>query len=163
MRKYGFLVLVFALIFSGCQWWLRYDSTISNESSHAVIFRVQNTDTATLQPGETITVRNYIGARLDYYESDPARRVGFVQTGYRTGKFIDLLSIPVIIYNTLSISVTLQANGYLGVEPMVIPANNNNSVSVIYTTSPAFTVSTESFPATADFQIVDGTMFVTVR
>jgi hypothetical protein len=64
----------------------------------------------------------------------------------------------------MSIPVTLSAGGYLDVDPMLnITANSDDSANAIYTKTPVFTVSTSSFPASADFQIVDNVMYVTVR
>ena len=46
---------------------------------------------------------------------------------------------------------------------MMILVNSNDSTGRIYNTSPVFVVNTESFPATADFQIVGGSMYITIR
>ena len=163
MRKLGFFAALIALLFSGCQLWLRYDSTITNESSRAVTFRAQGTDLKTIQPGESATVRNYIGARMDYYESSPARRVGFVQTGARSGKFIDLQSMPVRIENTRLFAVTLSAGGYMGLDPVTIGASTATTTGEIFTAAPVFTVDDENFPVTVDLRIVGGAMYVTIR
>jgi len=165
MRKLGFLVVVLVTLpLLGCnEPWAARDIPITNESAHDVSFETQRGTRTTVPAGQSITVRCDMGAQPRLYESNPPRRVEFVGNGRWVGKFVNLQSIPIAIYNTLSIPVTLSAGGYLGNDPMTIPANSNVTSSTIYTSGPVFMVSTESFPATADFQIVDGVMYVTIR
>jgi len=99
---------------------------------------------------------------MDYYESDPPRRVEFVNTGRWTGRFVDLQSMPIVIYNMLSVPVTLHAGGYMNIDPMVVQVGDDNT-GTIYTASPTFTASFSNFPATADFQIVNNVMYITIR
>jgi len=165
MRKCVFLVLFLtAGLFFGCDYPLASrDIPIVNESSHDVSFETQRGARVTVQAGQSITIRCDMGSQPRSFESAPPRRVAFIQNGRWAGRFVNLQSVPIVIYNTLSIPVTLSAGGYLGNDPMVIPANSNDNAGAIYNASPVFTASTESFPATADFQIVDGVMYITVR
>jgi len=165
MHKLAFLAMfLVAWLFFGCnEPWAARDIPIANESAHDVSFETQRGTRATVLAGQSITIRCDMGAQPRLYESNPPRRVEFAQNGKWAGRFINLQSIPIVIYNTLSIPVTLSAGGYLGNDPVMIPANSNDSIGAIYNTTPNFTVSTESFPATADFQIVGGVMYVTIR
>ncbi|MCL2194232.1 MAG: hypothetical protein FWB78_12665 [Treponema sp.] len=164
MRKFVFFVVFLPLLFLGCgEPWASRDIPIVNESAHDVSFETQRGTRATVLAGQSITIRCDMGAQPRLYKSNPPRRVEFVQNGRWAGRFVNLQSIQIAIYNTLSIPVTLSAGGYLGNDPMIIPADSNDTSGTIYTSGPVFTVSTESFPATADFQIVNGTMFVTIR
>jgi len=70
---------------------------------------------------------------------------------------------PIEIQNTLSAPVQLSAGGYLGAEPVKVDANWNDSANTIYAKKPVFTARAEGSPATVNFQIVDGTMYVTIR
>jgi len=163
MRKIVFVMIITFGLFGCDTLWFK-DSTIFNESSYDVTFKAKKADQVTVQSGKSVVVQNDIGAVLEYFESNVPKRVDYIQTDVYRGKFIDLPSILVIINNTMSIPVTLSAGGYLDVDPMLsITANSNDSTNAIYTRIPTFTVSTSSFPATADFQIVDNVMYVTVR
>jgi hypothetical protein len=162
MRKI-LIVIILAFGLFGCDTLWFKDSTIYNESSYDVTFKAKKADQVTVQSGKSVTVQNDIGAVLEYYESNTPKRVDYIQTDVYKGKFVDLSSIPVKVYNTLSIPVTLSAGGYLGTDPMSDIQEGDNNANTIYTKSPVLTVTTSSFPATADFQIVDGVMFVTVR
>jgi hypothetical protein len=163
MRKTAIFVIAF-LLFFGCDTLWFKDSTIYNESSYDVTFKAKKADQVTVQSGKSIVVQNDMGAVLEYFESNVPKRVNYIQTDVYRGKFVDLPSIPVVINNTMSIPVTLSAGGYLDVDPMLnITANSDDSTNAIYTRTPVFTVSTSSFPATADSQIVDDVMYITVR
>ena len=165
MRKYGFIALfITAGAFFGCGYPLASrDIPIANESAHDVSFETQRGTQATVLAGQSITVRCDMGAQPRSFESTPPKRVAFVSNGMWSGRFVGLQSMPIVVYNTLSIPVELSAGGYLDTDPMAIPADSNDNIGTIYNTSPAFAVSTVSFPATADFQIVGGTMYVTIR
>jgi hypothetical protein len=161
MRKL-FIAVSIAFLFISCDTLWFKDSTIYNESSYDVTFKAKKADQVTVQSGESVTVQNDIGAVLEYFESNPPKRVNYIQTDVYKGKFVDLPSLPIVIYNTLSIPVTLSAGGCLSVDPMPVQTGDNNT-NTIYSKNPIFTVSTDSFPASADFQIVDDIMYVTVR
>jgi len=165
MHKYVFFAVILAAgLFFGCgEPWASRDIPITNESAHDVSFETQRGVRATVLAGQSITIRCDMGAQPRLYESTPPRRVEFVQSGWWAGRFVNLQSISIMVYNTLSIPVTLSAGGYLGNEPMVIPANSNDNIGTIYNMHPNFIVSTDSFPATADFQIVSNVMYITIR
>jgi len=173
MRKCVFIVSFLAIwLLFGCDVPSQLnDSFISNESSHDVTFRVKTTNRPDLQiedffmvrAGETLAVQSTTNSIvMDYYESDPPRRVEFVNTGRWTGRFVDLQSMPIVVYNMLSVPVTLSAGGYLDIDPMVVQVGDDNT-GTIYTANPAFTASFSNFPATAYFQIVSNVMYVTIR
>jgi hypothetical protein len=160
------LLFVFSIVFilSACDEYGVHDNIIYNDSSYDITFSLKKTDTYTVQSGKSIAVKSQIGAVVETYESSTPKRVDYVQTDTRKGKFVDLPSISVVINNTMSIPVTLSAGGYLDVDPMLnITANSDDSTNAIYTRTPVFTVSTSSFPGVADFQIVDDVMYVIVR
>ena len=173
MSKCAFLVSFLAVwLLFGCDVPSQLnDSLISNESSHDVTFRVKTTnrpdlqteDFFTVRAGKTLAVQSATNSIvMDYYESDPPRRVEFVNTGRWTGRFVDLQSMPIVIYNMLSVPVTLHAGGYMNIDPMVVQVGDDNT-GTIYTASPTFTASFSNFPATADFQIVNNVMYITIR
>ena len=156
------IVISIVFLFSGCGWF-GWDNTIHNESSYDVTFSVRKASTYTVLSGKTfVGAKNDLGVVIDSYESCTPKRVTFIEISLREGKFIDLSSIPVQIYNTLSIPVTLSAGGYFGIDPMPVLIGDNN-INTIYSENPILTVTTNSFPATADFQIVDGIMYIIVR
>jgi hypothetical protein len=155
------LSLVFFFISCDTLWFK--DNIIYNESSYDVTFKAKKADTVTVKSGNSITVQNDIGAVLEYFESSTPKRVDYIQTDTYKGKFVDLLSIPVKVYNTLSIPVTLSASGYLGVDPMSNVQTGDNNTNIIFSRNPIFTVITDSFPAMADFQIFDNIMYIIIR
>jgi hypothetical protein len=161
--RYLLAVLSIVLIMAGCDTFWFKDSTIYNESSYDVTFKAKKADQVTVKSGSSVTVQNDLGAVLEYYESSTPKRVDYIQTDTYKGKFVDLPSIPVVVYNTLSFPVTLSAGGCLGVDPMVNVPTGDNNTNTIFSRNPVFTVTTDTFPATADFQIVNDIMYVTVR
>lgn len=163
MRKLLITLYFVLLLVAGCDTFWFKDSTIYNESSYDVTFKAKKADTVTVQSGKSVKVQNDIGAVLEYYESNVPKRVDYIQTDVYKGKFVDLPSIPVMIYNTLSIPVTLSAGGCLGIDPMPNVQTGDNNTNTIFSRNPVFTVTTESFPAIADFQIIDNVMYVIVR
>jgi hypothetical protein len=161
MKKLLFASIV--LLVLGCDTFHFKDIIITNESSYDVTFKAKKADSVTVQSGKSVTVQNDIGAdSLEYFESNPPKRVDFVVTDIYKGKFINLPSIPVVINNTMSIPITLSAGGCLGVDPMPVQTGDNNT-NTIYSKTPIFTVTSDTFPATADFQIVRDIMYVTIR
>jgi len=163
MRKLA-VFFILSMLFLGCDVLWFKDSTIVNESSYDVTFKAKKADKVTVQSGQSITIQNDIGAdSLEYFESTPPKRVDFVVTDTYKGKFVDLPSISVVIYNTLSIPVTLSADGCLGVDPMPNVQSGDNNTNTIFSKNPIFSVITDTFPATADFQIVNDIMYVTIR
>ena len=170
MKKFAVLVCVLSLafiLFSSCDEYGAHDNVIYNDSSYDVSFKLKETDTYTIKSKTTLAVKNQIGAVVDSFESSVPKRVEYIQIETREGKFVDLVPMPIKVNNTLFFPVTLSAAGYLGTEPMsdiqsgfIDDANHTNT---IYSLNPVFQVSAQSFPAVADFQIVDGIIYVTVR
>jgi len=149
------------LLFTGCALWLK-DSTIINESSYNITFKAKKADRVTVNSGKSITIQNDIGAELEYFESDIPKRVDYMQTEIYKGKFFDLSSIPVIINNTMLKAVTLSAGGYFDIDPIVdIPIGESNAN--IFIRKPVLTVTTNSFPAIANYQIVDNIMYIIIK
>ena len=157
--------IIFTLSIGGCGW-SGWDNTIHNESDFNVTFTVRKASTYTVLSGKTfIGARNDLGVVVDQYESCTPKRVAFVEINQREGKFVNLKPIDLKVYNTLSIDVTLSADGYLYHEFMNIDASWKDDApsNKIFSKKPVFKVSTQSFPAIADFQIVDNTMYVIIR
>ena len=163
MKRFSVLaitIMVFGILSCG---WSGWDNTIHNQSSFDVTFSLRKTSSYKVLSGKTfIGARNDLGVAIDKYESCTPNRVAFVEINLREGKFIDLPSIPVQIYNTLSFPVTLTADGFLEIEPMSVAIGDANT-NTIFTKNPILTITSNSFPATADFQIVDGVMYIIVR
>ena len=166
------LVFALALVFllGSCGELGFYDTKIKNDSSFDVTFDMNSytihAATHTVRANESITVSNSKGSRIDAFRTMPLNRVEYIQENNWEGTFIDLPSIPIKVYNTLSIPVTLSTNGFFETDPMLnIPPGKDTVAheNIIFTKSPVFIVSTDSFPVTADFQIVDGIMYVTIR
>jgi hypothetical protein len=168
MKKFAvWVVCTVMLVFGSCDEYGAHDNVIHNDSSYDISFKLKETDTYTIKSKTIMTVKNQIGAVVDSFESSVPKRVDYIQVETREGKFVDLDPIPIKVNNTLSFSVTLSAGGCLGTEPMsdiqlgfVDDANHSNT---IYSLNPVFQVFAQGFPAVADFQIVDGVMYVTVR
>jgi len=157
------LVLSIVLIFIGCDTFWFKDSVIINESSYDITFKAKKADQVIVKSGASVTIQNDIGAVIEYFESCTPKRVEYIQTSTYTGKFINLLPIPVIINNTMSIPVTLLAGGYFGIDPMGDIPTGENNVNTIYTTSPTLTVMTSTFPAIANFQVINEIMYIIIR
>ena len=144
------------------------NNSINNESSYDIIFSFMAKPAVhiTVLSGHSYTgdeLKNPNGAELLSYESNVPKRVEYIKTSYYNGKFIDLQPISVIINNTMSYTVSLSAGGYLETDPMLnIPTGDNNT-NLIYTETPILTVTTNSFPATAVYQVVGGTMYITIK
>ena len=63
----------------------------------------------------------------------------------------------------MSIPVTLSAGGYLGTDPLPNIQTGDNNTNIIYTRNPVLTVTTNTFPASADFQVINDIMYITIR
>ena len=79
-------------------------------------------------------------------------------------KYINLQPTPAEVYNTLAMPVILSASGYFGAEPLTIHDKKDVFHAMIYTKTPSFSaIIADGSPATANYQIVDGVMIVTIR
>ena len=164
MRKLAILLTVlFSLM--GCD---EVNNSIDNESSYDIVFFFMSgpAEQITVLSGRSYTgdgLKNPNGAELMSFESDIPKRAGYVKTSFYNGKFIDLQPINVIINNTMSFPVSLSAGGYLENDPMLnIPMGDNNT-NIIYTETPILTVTTNSFPATAEYQIINNIMYIIIK
>jgi len=163
MKKLVITAIALAILLASCDIFHFRDSIIANESSYDVTFKAKKADQITLKSGQSVTIQNDIGAVLERFESSPMKRVDYIQIDVYKGKFVDLPSIPVVINNTMAIPVTLSAGGYLGTDPMPNIQTGENNTNTIYTRTPVLTVITNSFPATADYQVVDDTMYIIIK
>jgi hypothetical protein len=136
VKKLLFAGIVFLLL--ACEEYGARDNIIYNVSSFDITFSLKKTDTYTVQSGKLIAVKNQIGAVVENFESNIPKRVEYIQTDTRKGKFVDLQSIPVKVYNTLSIPVTLSAGGYLGVDPMPNVQADENNTNIVFSRNPVF-------------------------
>jgi hypothetical protein len=143
---------------------------VTNNSSYPVSFQFRSvyTDEFTLQPGET-EVYDYIGnPSLNYYEvngvlQNEKRKQVEYRILYRDAEFTDFSPLTINVYNTLAIAVKLTADGYMETEPMSINSGERDNVNTIYTITPNFSATTDSYPATVDYEIKNGIMYATIR
>jgi hypothetical protein len=170
MKRYGSLALLICVfLFFSC---VRDElfCTISNNSSYPVSFKFYRvlTDEFTLQPGETKVYDGTGDATLKYFKVNGAsqnekRKQVEYRLSHRDAEFVDFSPMAVKIYNTLSIPVMLSADGYMGTDPMPIGANEIDQKNSIYIEAPIFTVTTDTYPVIADYEIKNSVMYITIR
>jgi hypothetical protein len=144
--------------------------SVSNNSSYAVSFQFRSvyTDEFALQPGETKVYDSLGNPDVKYFkvngisQNEKRKQVEY-HISHRDAEFVNFSPIVVNVYNTLSISAKLSADGYMETEPMSIGGSENNKVNAIYTRTPNFSVTTDSYPAITDYEIKDGIMYVIIR
>jgi hypothetical protein len=131
-------------------------------------FRSVYTDEFFLQAGETEIFDSIGNPSLNYFkvngvfQNEKRRQVEY-RISYRDAEFIDFSPIPVKVYNALSIPVRLSADGYMETEPMPIDGGERDKVNAIYIETPNFSVATDTYPASASYEIKNGVMYVTIR
>jgi hypothetical protein len=173
MKRYFSLLppVIFAvLLFAGCE----SDSlhcAISNNSSYPVSFQFRSvyTDEFALHPGETEIYDSIGNPSLNYFkingvfQNEKRKQVEY-RISHRDAEFIDFSAITIKVYNTLSIPVELSADGYMATDPMPINASEIDKVNIIYTETPNFVVTTDTYSAVADYTIQDdGIMYLTIH
>jgi hypothetical protein len=157
MKKLIPFGIIFILFFS-CD--TNRETAVINDSSRLITFQWSGYDDnkITLNPQESIT-SEYL--HTDLFDLQPEKRVS-QQRSQNTITISNLPSREVRVHNTLGYPVTLTAGGWM--EDMAnISPGDDHSTGVIFTDKPVFSVSTGSFPATAQYQIIDGVMYVTIR
>jgi hypothetical protein len=167
MKRY--VLIAAALVLVGCEGEAMY-CTVSNNSSHPVSFQFFSvyTDEFTLQPGKTEVYDSIGNPTLKYFkvngdfQNEKRKQVEY-NVSYRDAEFTDFSPIAVRVYNTLSISVSLSADGYMQTEPMAIAGEASDQANFIYTGMPNFSVATDTYPASAECEIKNGVMYVTIR
>jgi hypothetical protein len=168
MKRYSLTLLIFlaVLMLAGCENDWEYIA-ITNESDYPVTFKFNNVEgEKSLPAGQSQTFDSYWTTELDYYAPD--KRVSYSYTSDHnsvSGTFRNRSSWAMQINNTLDIPVNLSADGWMD-DMENIPAGGGNGqyhTSVIFTDKPVFSVVTNSFPATAQYQIIDNIMYVTIR
>ena len=167
MCKFVVLFISIFFLMSSCNFDSPSNNTIHNESSFDVTFSISGagTDIFTVLSGDTfVGGENWAGALVNIFESCVPNRVEYQRIDHSTGRFIDLIPIELRVYNTLSIKVELSARGFMGIDPMpnIQPGYNSSYTNTIYTRQPSFVVTTTSFPARADYQIVNNIMYVKI-
>jgi hypothetical protein len=152
------LIVLTVLVLLSCD--TNRETTVVNDSNRPITFQWSGYDDnkITLNPRESIT-SEYLHA--DLFDLQPEKRVS-QQRSQNTITVSNLPSWEVRVNNTLGYPVTLTAGGWM--EDMInIPPGGEHSTGVIFTDKPVFSVSTGSFPATAQYQIVDNIMYVTIK
>jgi hypothetical protein len=159
-----FLVLASVLLVSTCgPDWPR--AHISNESGYPVTFKFAHYNQEyTLPAGKSISLDGGEWSRtLDSY--DPEKRVLFSSTSNHDGlrgTFKKRQSWKLEVKNMGSRQGTLTADGWMDPESIDITQLPVNGV--IFTDEPSFTVTTtDSFPADVKYEIIDDTMYVTIK
>jgi hypothetical protein len=159
-------VVLAALTLAACDHDWKYIA-ITNESDYPVIFKFNNVEgEKSLLAGQSQTFDSYWTTELDYYAPD--KRVSYSYTSDRdsvSGAFKNRPSWEIRVNNTLNIPVNLSADGWMEDMANIPPSydSDQNHAGVIFTDKPIFSVSTGSFPATAQYQIIDGIMYVTIK
>jgi len=161
MRKLFFAVGI-AFLVAACGELGLYDTKIVNNSSYDITFKMSqstvNASTHTVKAGETITVENPKGSTIDEYSN--FQRVEYNDKRSWEGVFTNRQELTLKINNTFSFPVSISAGGFMGVDPIVV---NDIAENTIFTRTPNFNVSAGGFPAVVEYNIVDNTMYVTVR
>ena len=164
--KRVFMILIPVFLLFGCGVYGAHDNTIINNSSFDVRFSLRQSNTYLIKAGQILTIRNQVGAVINVYESSPANRVKFVQTGTRDGEFVNLQSIRVDFINELNIDVLVSAGGFMENEPLLIPANSINTYCKIFLREPLAEDRKPSFlipvPHRVDIVSPAGTLRVTI-
>jgi hypothetical protein len=163
MKQYLLLLPVVALLAS-CK--LNPGTTVINDSTLQATFRYSRYDETakTLMPGLTITSEYFY---TNLYDLRPDKRVS--QTRLDSDDNIIIISnIPAIelyVNNTLPFSVSLSADGWMDDMKNIPPGDDSDQQhkGAIFTDKPIFSVFTDSFPATAQYQIIGKVMYVTIR
>jgi len=154
MKKSLSFLGILILLFLSCvnnNW---EDSIITNNSEYQVTFKFNNTEKIQLEAGESAEFPTTAHQRIKSYSPD--KRVYFTfestNTGY-TGQFLTRESYTVKINNAIGENAILSANDWM--DEMIIPPGNDddsNHTGKIYTSTPFFSVKTESgFPAVVIF------------
>lgn len=164
-----FSIALCAFIFFSCES-ASLQCAISNNSSYPVAFQFRSvyTDEFVLQPGETEIYDSIGNPSLNYlkvdgvFQNEKRKQVEY-HISHRDAEFTDFTPIPVKVLNTLSVSAKLSADGYMETEPMSINSGENDKENAIYTRTPNFSVATDTYPAITDYEIKNGTMYVTIR
>jgi len=157
-----FLVLGIVFLFGACGEMGLYDTKITNNSSYDITFKMSQStldaSTHTVKAGETITVVNPKGSTIDEYSN--FQRVEYNDKRSWEGVFTNRQELTLKINNTFSFPVSISAGGFMGVDPIVV---NDIAENTIFTRTPNFNITAGGFPAVVEYNIVDNTMFVTVR
>jgi len=163
MRKLFFAVCV-AFLIAACGKLGLYDTKIVNNSSYDITFKMSqstvNASTHTVKAGETITVENPKGSTIDEYSN--FQRVEYNDKRSWEGVFTNRQELTLKINNTFSFPVSISAGGFMGVDP-IVDISHGVSDNTIFTRTPNFNITAGGFPAVVEYNIVDNTMFVTIR
>jgi len=168
MKKIINISIIISFLFLGSNLILKYKDkniiNIDNESSFDVIFYFKSNqyDKIIVPSGHSYS-KSSGNIELKYFESSPPNRVEYVIINKHNGTFIDLSPMKVIINNLTTVPVTLSAEGYLETDPMYNIQTGINDTSIIYTDTPVLTVTTDSFPASADYQVIDDIMYIVIK
>jgi hypothetical protein len=164
-RCLSLLPLAFAaLIFAACEN-TNNETTVINISTHQIIFQWSRYDDRKiiLNQQESIT-SEYL--HTDLFDLQPSKRV-LQEYSKSTITVSNCPSWVLRVDNKLSIPVTLSADGWMDIMENIPPGagdtNDQIHTNVIFTNKPIFSVVTNSFPATAQYQIIDNVMYVTIR
>jgi hypothetical protein len=166
MKKLPFLfAVVSVLIISACDHNWKY-AVISNNSDYPVNFKFRNIDGEHYLPArQRQTFENNWKSLLEYYT--PGKRVSYSYTSNFSsfyGAFENLPSWKLRVFNNTPEPASLTADEWM--DPMenisAGKADDANHNGLIFTDKPSFTVITSGFPAAAEYQIVDGVMYVTI-
>ncbi len=176
MKKIITLLIILLLVLLSCNGFGEKEPLleVNNDSDYAVSFTVMNqkweNETYTISPHQSNSYKDnsykdiIIRERILSYSSAPKPWVSLNYISNSEVKFYNTAKITLNISNTLNMTAALSADGYMETEPLSIPANNTEA-GFIYTSTPAFTVTTGSYPAVAEYNydLSANIMYVTIR
>jgi hypothetical protein len=139
------------------------ETAVINNSDRKITFQWSRYDgnKITLNPQESVT-SEYL--HTDLFNLQPEKRVlqNYSQNEITVS---NLPSWEVRVNNTLEYPITLTADGWMDDIKDIQPgyADDDNHKGEIFTNNPTFNVFVDSFPATAEYQVIDSIMYVTIR
>jgi hypothetical protein len=112
-----------------------------------------------LEPGKAITLTNFPFCQS--YEGKPKNWVT-TEKSYKNLIFKDALPVRLIIFNSFSTDMKISAKGKLETEPLKC-FSHEEIETTIYTEKPEFEIIDFQFPATVEFNIVDGVIYAIIK
>ena len=172
-------VVLTGLLFFGCSNTSLYDqkpgtATVKNLSSFDIKYKYKNIPGTETIPsgGSDKTDRGALYTFIEYFYADtiensaPSKRV-FLKTEYPHDNdavytFSEYDSYHVKVYNTLTKTVTLTADGWM--DATDIPSGTTDDAGLVYTANPNFSGTTDDgFPAEVVCSLTGDTFMVTIR
>ncbi|GHU11564.1 hypothetical protein FACS1894151_11250 [Spirochaetia bacterium] len=166
MRKIVLSTVIFSIAFllAGCQ--VYYYSTAKNNSSLTVNYLYYGSS-ETLAPSASKDYKMVWEDELKLASAVPAGTVLSVKLEKKGDDYqiVDADPIDLHVTNTMPFPVSVKAGGYIdysGLMQIDILANTEITTAKIYTSTPEFYI-TSSYPATVEWKISGGIMYVVIK